>query len=143
MLCQQPISRCCNPICSRSLPFRHRLQHAHRRIATVFFIESGLGSVVATGDGHRWQAEVGVMGREGMTGVAVVLGAEHSPYEIFMQIEGSGQSIDARHLSNRWIEAAPWLAASSASHMCSRCKQAIPRSLTPRVSSRSVWHAGC
>ena len=84
---------------SVALPFRHRLQAANSRIPTIAFIESGLGSVVAIG-GKRRQAEVGVIGREGMTGLPIVLGAECSPCEIFMQVGGSGQSIDADHLSD-------------------------------------------
>lgn len=79
-------------------PFRHRMQPANRRIRTVYFIESGLGSVVAVSGGERRQAEVAVIGREGMTGLPVVLGADRSPCEIFMQVEGSGQSIDADKL---------------------------------------------
>jgi CRP-like cAMP-binding protein len=85
---------------SVALPFRHRLQAANRRIHTAYFIEGGLGSVVAIGGGERRQAEVAVIGREGMTGLPIVLGAERSPCEIFMQVEGSGQSIDAGHLSD-------------------------------------------
>jgi CRP-like cAMP-binding protein len=81
------------------LPFRHQMQAANRRIKTVCFIESGLGSAVAIGGGRRLQAEVAVIGREGMTGLPVVLGAERSPCEIFMQVEGSGQSIAADRLS--------------------------------------------
>src|SRR5262245_36743377 len=68
------------------LPFRHRMQSANRRVQTVYFLESGLGSVVAVGGGRR-QAEVGVIGREGMTGLPVVLRAERAPCEIFMQVE--------------------------------------------------------
>jgi CRP-like cAMP-binding protein len=81
------------------LPFRHRVQSANRRITTVFFIESGLGSVVAIGGGECRQAEVAVIGREGMTGTPVVLGAERSPCNVFMQVGGSGQSIGADKLS--------------------------------------------
>lgn len=82
-----------------AVPFRHRMQSANRRIKTVYFIESGLGSVVAMGGGERRQAEVAVIGREGMTGMPVVLGADRSPCDVFMQVEGSGQSIEAGHLS--------------------------------------------
>lgn len=81
------------------LPFRQRMQSANRRIRTVYFIESGLGSVVAIGGGERRQAEVAVIGREGMTGLPLVLGADRSPCEIFMQVEGSGQSIGADQLA--------------------------------------------
>jgi CRP-like cAMP-binding protein len=89
------------------LPFRHRMQSANRRIKTVYFIESGLGSVVAVGGGERRQAEVAVIGREGMTGIPLVLGAERSPCEIFMQVEGSGQSIASDRLSDAMDQSIP------------------------------------
>jgi hypothetical protein len=75
------------------------MQSSNRRIQTVYFIESGLGSVVAIGGGERRQAEVAVIGREGMTGLPIVLGADRSPCEIFIQVEGTGQSIEADKLS--------------------------------------------
>ena len=78
---------------SVQLPFRQRLQSENRRIQHVYFLESGLGSVVASGGSARRQAEVGVLGREGMTGMPVLLRASRSPCEIFMQIEGRGQRI--------------------------------------------------
>lgn len=84
---------------SVALPFRHRLQSSNRRIQTVYFMESGLGSVVALGGGARRQAEVAVIGWEGMSGVPVLLAADHSPWDVFMQVEGRGQSIDAGRLS--------------------------------------------
>jgi hypothetical protein len=87
------------------LPFRHRMQSANRRIKTVYFTESGLGSVVAIGGGERRQAEVAVIGREGMTGLPVVLGAERSPCDVFMQVERSGQSIGADQLTEVWMKA--------------------------------------
>jgi CRP-like cAMP-binding protein len=99
MRCRQPTSPCFSPTSTVPLPFRHRMQSASRRIQTVYFIESGLGSVVAIGGGRHRQAEVAVIGREGMTGLAVVYGAERLPCDIFMQVEGSGQSIAADQLA--------------------------------------------
>lgn len=75
------------------LDFRMRLQSSNRAIRAVYFPESGLGSVVAVGRGRESQAEVGLIGRDGMTGLAVVHGTDRSPYEIFMQVEGVGQRI--------------------------------------------------
>src|SRR5262249_9413960 len=69
-----------------TLKFRQRLETAGRRIDNVYFIEAGLASVVAVGGPKRREAEIAVIGREGMTGVAVVLGAERSPHETFMQV---------------------------------------------------------
>jgi CRP-like cAMP-binding protein len=80
---------------STPLEFRKRLQSSNRRIRAAYFPESGIASVVAVGAGERRQAEVAIVGREGMTGLPVVLGAGRSPCEVFMQVEGAGQCIAA------------------------------------------------
>jgi hypothetical protein len=103
--------------------------------------ESGLGSIVAVGGGGRRQAEVAIVGWEGMTGLPVVLGAERSPCDVFMQIEGSGQSIGADQLSEAIASA--WSDASCASLTCLPCKPATPPLPTLKGKSRSAWHVGC
>lgn len=80
------------------LKFRQRLQSADRQIKNVYFQESGIASVVAVSGGERRQAEVAIVGREGMTGLPVVHGADRSPCEIFIQVEGEGQCISAENL---------------------------------------------
>jgi CRP-like cAMP-binding protein len=80
------------------LKFRQRLQSANRVIRAVYFPESGIASVVAVGGGERRQAEVALVGREGMTGVAVVHGADRSPCDVFIQVEGEGQCISSENL---------------------------------------------
>jgi CRP-like cAMP-binding protein len=67
-------------------------------VKNVYFPESGLGSVVGFGGGESRQAEVAVVGREGMTGLPVVLGVGRSPCDIFMQVEGTGQRVSAEDL---------------------------------------------
>lgn len=58
----------------------------------AYFIESGIGSVVAiTPQGQR--SEVGIFGREGMTPANVVLDTASTPYAIFMQIPGYGYRV--------------------------------------------------
>ena len=42
--------------------------------------------------------EVGIIGREGMTGLHVVLGNDRSPYETFVQVEGRALAIEAQKL---------------------------------------------
>jgi CRP-like cAMP-binding protein len=74
------------------------LQASYQTIERVYFPESGLGSAVAVGKGRGFQAEVALIGREGMTGLAIVHGADRSPLEIFVQIEGRGQEIAAEDL---------------------------------------------
>jgi CRP-like cAMP-binding protein len=68
------------------------LEPANKPIKYNYFLASGLGSVIAIGkDGKR--LEVGIIGREGMTGIPVVLGNDRSPNETFIQVEGSGARI--------------------------------------------------
>lgn len=79
------------------LPVRKPLEVRNKRIEYVYFIEHGLASVVALGTSNR-NAEVGIVGRENMTGLAVIMGSGRSPHEIFMQSAGSGWRISATNI---------------------------------------------
>ena len=60
-------------------------------------MEAGIASIVAVqADGTR--VEVGLIGREGMSGIAVVLGGDQSPHSTYIQVEGEGQRIAANEL---------------------------------------------
>src|SRR4051794_39828532 len=61
---------------------------------TIYFPESGFASVVANGASEH-PIEVEIIGREGMTGVAVLLGGDRSCYETFIQVAGEGQCMSA------------------------------------------------
>jgi CRP-like cAMP-binding protein len=58
-------------------------------IDQVFFIESGMVSVVAEKTDGR-SIEVGVYGRDGMGPTTVMLGSDQTPHHHYMQIAGSG-----------------------------------------------------
>ena len=77
------------------LKFRQPLQTANRRIKTVYFPDSGIASVVAMSNGQGRRAEVAIIGREGMTGVPILLGVDRSPCDVFIQVEGEGHSMPA------------------------------------------------
>jgi CRP-like cAMP-binding protein len=79
------------------LPVSTQLETANARIGTVYFLERGFASVVADGPGKR-SIEVGIIGREGMTGLALVLGHDRAAHETYMQAAGSAQQINAAHL---------------------------------------------
>jgi CRP-like cAMP-binding protein len=78
------------------LPVRKQLEARNKAIDAIYFIEHGIASVVADGTGRS--IEVGLIGREGMTGLAVVMGSDRSPHETFMQVGGDGQRIAAGKL---------------------------------------------
>ena len=78
------------------LPVRKPLVARNRRIEHVYFPESGVVSVVANG---QHAIEIGIIGREGMSGVSLVLGDnEVSPHETYVQIAGHGQRLSANNL---------------------------------------------
>ena len=79
------------------LELRRVLEVPNKTIEHSYFIEDGLASIVA-GNGHQKRLEVGLIGREGMTGLAIVLGGKSSPHENFMQVAGSGQRISADNM---------------------------------------------
>lgn len=82
------------------LPVRKQLESPNKRIDQVYFIEAGFASVVAHGSGRAGGQgiEVGLIGREGMTGLAVIMGTDRSPNETFMQGVGAAQRIAADKL---------------------------------------------
>jgi CRP-like cAMP-binding protein len=80
-----------------NLPLRHDMERPNRPIETVYFMETGIASVVAV-DANRTQVEVGLIGREGMSGLAVVLGGNQSPHATYVASAGEGLRMTARNL---------------------------------------------
>lgn len=79
------------------LPVFTQMEIGNRRIDAAYFMENGFASVVADGSGGRG-IEVGIIGREGMTGLAVVMGNAASPHDTYVQAAGTGQRISAAKL---------------------------------------------
>jgi CRP-like cAMP-binding protein len=80
-----------------NLPVRRQLEIRNRRIEHVYLIDSGIASVVASGPGHG-DIEIGIVGREGMTGLAIIMGVDRSPHDTYMQIAGAGRRISESSL---------------------------------------------
>jgi CRP-like cAMP-binding protein len=79
------------------LPQHRGLETRDRAIESVYFIETGLVSVVANEhDGNA--IEIGVIGREGMTGIAVLMNAGRSSLDTLVQIPGSAYRLPADRL---------------------------------------------
>jgi len=74
------------------LKLRHDLEKPNRPIEDVYFMETGIASVVAVQSGEK-RVEVGLIGCEGMSGSAVMLGNHRSPHSTYIQVEGEGQRI--------------------------------------------------
>jgi CRP-like cAMP-binding protein len=76
------------------LELRKDLERPNRRIETIYFLETGIASVVAV-QSDDTKVEVGLIGYEGMSGSAVVLGGDQSPHSTYMQVAGEGQRMGA------------------------------------------------
>jgi CRP-like cAMP-binding protein len=87
---------------SVTLALRKELERPNKRIEAVYFPESGFASVVAIQS--KTQVEVGLIGREGMTGLSVVLGNHRSPHATYIQSAGIGQCIPADDLRKAMLE---------------------------------------
>src|SRR6202051_2691816 len=76
---------------------RHEIERPNRRIDSVYFMDAGIASVVAV-QADETQVEVGLVGPEGMTGTAVVVGGEQTPHATYIQVAGEAQWIKADQL---------------------------------------------
>ena len=79
------------------LVLRQSLEKANQAIENVYFPEDGIASVVGDSKSSG-EIEIGIIGKEGMTGLMVVMGNDRSPYNTFVQVAGSALVLSARHL---------------------------------------------
>lgn len=79
------------------ITFRQAIEEANTPIEHVYFPSEGIISVVAqSADGQ--QIEAGVIGREGMTALAVVMGNHRSPNNAFVQVAGRAHAMSCDDL---------------------------------------------
>jgi len=81
------------------LSFRQVLVEPNEPTENVYFLESGLGSVVANAPDSNKRIEIGHIGFEGMSGIHCLLGVDRTPARTFMQAAGSALRISAEHLT--------------------------------------------
>jgi hypothetical protein len=80
-----------------ALDLRKSLERPNRRIDAVYFPEAGFASVVAVQSSGK-EVEVGLIGREGMTGLPIVFGNHRSPHATYIQAPGTSKCIAATEL---------------------------------------------
>ncbi len=76
------------------LEYRKSLYQADRKIEFVYFIETGVGSLVNT-MANGQAAEVGTIGNEGVVGLPLVLGDDRAPTAVYVQVPGAGLRMKA------------------------------------------------
>lgn len=74
------------------LPLRHDLVLSHTASTHVFFLESGLASVVAVSSDDE-RVEVGHLGFDGMSAGHVLCRVDCTPNRTFMQVAGAGHAV--------------------------------------------------
>jgi CRP-like cAMP-binding protein len=78
------------------LELRRSTEKSGTPITHIYFPESGIISVVA--NAAQKEIEVGLIGLEGMSGTAVLLGDQRSPNDVYVQMAGVAHRIAARRL---------------------------------------------
>ena len=76
------------------LSYKRQLYQANKPIEYVYFIETGVGSLVNTmknGDA----SEVGTIGNEGIVGLPVIFGDKQAPTSVYIQVPGTGLRMTA------------------------------------------------
>lgn len=76
------------------LKYRQSLYDANKSLGSVYFIETGVGSLVNTMTNGQ-AAEVGTIGNEGIVGLPLVLGDDRAPTSVYVQVPGAGLSMKA------------------------------------------------
>lgn len=80
------------------LAYRQSLYRVRQRLGFVYFIESGVGSLVNT-MANGQAAEVGTIGNEGMVGLPLLLGDDRAPTSVYVQVPGMGLRMTAARFS--------------------------------------------
>src|SRR4051812_46695492 len=80
------------------LPKDYQLASPNQPISHHYFLDSGVGSLVAVSPAGK-KAEVGLVGREGITPVAAILSCETISCESMIQIAGHGRRVESRALA--------------------------------------------
>jgi len=70
------------------------LLDAGQKVDYAYFLEDGLASIVVTMEGGT-SVEVGVVGKEGLVGLPLLLGTQSLPHRTFIQIRASGFRVRA------------------------------------------------
>ena len=73
------------------LDMHRMLIEPNQPIEHLYFPEAGFASITTGGNSSR--IEIGIVGREGVVGVAVALGTDRTPFAVFMQSPGHGLRI--------------------------------------------------
>jgi CRP-like cAMP-binding protein len=87
------------------LEYRQSLYSANKPIEFVYFIETGVGSLVNTMENGD-AAEVGTIGNEGVVGLPRLLGDDRAPTSVYIQVPGAGFRMKAKLFNKELVRSA-------------------------------------
>ncbi|ACE94137.1 putative transcriptional regulator protein (plasmid) [Rhizobium etli CIAT 652] len=80
------------------LPRDLDLVHTGTPVSHYYFLESGIASMVGTSSEGR-KAEIGLIGRDGVSPPALLMEGKRSPFQVTMQVAGHGRRVEAAALA--------------------------------------------
>jgi CRP-like cAMP-binding protein len=116
-----------------AMPVFKDMEQPNRPIDTVYFMETGIASVVAIQPDDT-KVEVGLIGREGMSGIAVVLGGDQSTNSTYIQVAGEGLRMPAKELRKAMD------ASDSLRNLLLKFAQAFTRSIQNYLRHKNIEH---
>jgi len=87
-----------------ALPQRMVIESSGIPIAAAYFVETGVISVVAKHSSR--DAEIGLIGREGMSGSVLLMGGDQTPHESYVQLAGEAMRIEIAPLAAALVNSA-------------------------------------
>jgi len=87
------------------LTYRQSLYRSHKPIDFVYFIETGVGSLVNTMENGQ-ASEVGTIGNEGVVGLPLLLGDDRAPTSVYIQVPGVGLRMKASQFAKELARSA-------------------------------------
>ena len=87
------------------LEYRKSLYRARKPVDFVYFIETGVGSLVNT-TANGQAAEVGTIGNEGVVGLPLLFGDDMAPTSVYVQVPGTGLRMKARRFEKELARSA-------------------------------------
>src|SRR3984957_5812010 len=88
-----------------TLEYRQSLYRANKPIEFIYFIETGVGSLVNT-MANGQAAEVGTIGNEGVVGLPLLLGDDRAPTSVYVQVPGVGLRMKATQFNKELARSA-------------------------------------
>jgi CRP-like cAMP-binding protein len=89
------------------LAFKQPLLEQGKPVERIYFIESGVASIVTDLDQGE-AVESGTVGNEGFVGISAVLGGNHSPTRVVCQVPGNARVVAARVIHQEREQGTKW-----------------------------------